>query len=560
MALFLVMVSLASAPLYAVEMTLGDRSGYRIELQLIVDTHRRPQPELASHLVDMISQRVDATLSPFWDLTIHLPQGKMRQRLRLLLDSTGPLPVAKDKVLPWEEFSGDDPDGDELGEGRSVGEKLPDKRMFLSVTALPAGYRLRCCEWDGYVHRWGTIQQRMVSQRSQLSENGFQIMREVFAPLAVVHIQAMDGGGKEDGQAHQDQQDRTSRDKQVLLQVKGSQLIRESVGQLFFHAGDVYQPLLRRTDRSGDLLGVSAVPWTYLELDSLESESIDSERGPELNGGLESDESLAEDGLKAGSNKPDAGEGASTQWKANIHSGLRRPFGIRLRGRSALLALALHSADSTTSQVRFHARHNPAQALAGYEVFQQLRENSSSRWLGFTDSRGTITVDSEPLSEDQERARVITLLLRSDGHLLVKVPLVPGAARLVEVPIVDDMARLQAQARLVEVREQLIDLVARRNILLARARQQFSEGHLEQAQDFLDKLNALPSRSQFNQILTTAEKQPGSQSKDPQVQSRIEKLFANTRSLLGRSLSSRPLSDLQSEVNLARRNQAPASP
>ncbi|MEO2046546.1 MAG: hypothetical protein ABGX16_08220 [Pirellulales bacterium] len=555
MALFLVMALLASARLIAAEITLGEKSGYRIELQLIVDTRRRPQPELASHLVDMISQRVDATLSPFWDLTIHVPQGKMRQRLRLLLDSTGPLPVAKDKALPWEEFSGDDLDGDELGEGRSAREKLPDKRMFLSVTALPAGYRLRCCEWDGYVHRWGTIQQRMVSQRSQLAENGFQILREVFAPLAVVHIQAMDDGGKVDGQTRQDQPDRTSRDKQVLLQVKGSQLVREAVGQLFFHAGDVYQPLLRRTDRSGDLSGISAVPWTYLELDSLE---LDGDQ--ELNGGLESDESLAEDGLKAGSNKPDAGEGASTLWKANIHSGLRRPFGIRLRGRSALLALALRTVETTTSQVRFHARHNPAQALAGYEVFQQLRGNTSSRWLGLTDSHGTITVDSELLSEVQDRARVITLLLRSDGRLLGKIPLVPGAARLVEIPIVDDMARLQAQARLVEVREQLVDLVARRNILLARARQQFSDGHLQQAQDFLDKLNALPSRSQFNQILTTAEKQPGNQSKDPQVQSRIEKSFANARSLLGRSLSSRPLSDLQSEVNLARRNQAPASP
>jgi hypothetical protein len=233
MALFLVMALLASARLIAAEITLGERSGYRIELQLIVDTHRRPQPGLASHLVDMISQRVDATLSPFWDLTIHVPQGKMRQRLRLLLDSTGPLPVAKDKALPWEDFRGGGLDGDELGEGRSVGEKLPDKRMFLSVTALPAGFRLRCCEWDGYVHRWGTIQQRMVSQRSQLAENGFQILREVFAPLAVVHIQAMDDGGRVDGQALQDQPDRTTRDKQVLLQVKGNQLVRESVGQLF---------------------------------------------------------------------------------------------------------------------------------------------------------------------------------------------------------------------------------------------------------------------------------------------------------------------------------------
>ena len=335
----------------------------------------------------------------------------------------------------------------------------------------------------------------------------FQLLREVFAPLAVVHPMSGDDG-----------QPPTS--KQVVLQFKGSQLASEPVEQLFLHAGDVYQPLLRRTDRLGDLLEVSEVPWTYLALAEAQSTEQKSH---------------------------------DRQWRAHIHSGLRRPFGIRLRGRSELLALAMHTTRPRT-QVRFYARHDRAQALSGYEVFQQReREKSPSHLLGITDSRGMIELE-------REQAPVVMLLVRSDGRLLAKVPVVPGAAAMVEVPIADDTARLQAQARLVEIREQLVDLVARRNILLARARNQLNKGQLDQAQQLLEELDALPGRAQFNKILSAAENQPGNRSEDPRVQARIAKLFASTRSLLGKSLDTRPVRDLQNEVNMARRGETSTSP
>jgi hypothetical protein len=481
-------------------MTLGDRSPYRIELRMAVDSCRRPQPELASQLADLIGQRVDATLTPFWDLKISVPQGRARHRL---LSRLAPNSEASD---PREDATA----LQEIEEGQPSERMMPDKQMLLTVTILPVGYQVRCREWDTYVRRWGSLRQRTVSQRSLLAENCFQLMREVFAPLAVVR--PLSG---EEGQP--------PANKQVVLHFKGSLLVSESVGKLFFHPEDVYQPLLRRTDRSGALLNVSEVPWTYLTLSG-----APSPKAP----------------------LPDQ-KPTDKHWRAQVRSGLRRPFGFRLRGRSELLALAVH-ATGTRTQVRFYARHDPAQSLSSYEVYQQRTGQnlppgkSPSHLLGITNSEGMIRVD-------QERAPVVMMLLRGDGRLLAKVPVVPGAAARVEVPIADDTARLQAQARLVEVREQLVDLVARRNILLARARNQFTQGRLDQARQLLQELDALPGRSRFNQILSAAENQPGSRSKDPRVQARIAKLFADTRSLLGRSLDSRPMSDLQHEVNMARK-------
>jgi hypothetical protein len=500
--------------LHGAERKFGDRTPYHIELRMAVDSRLRPQSELASLLTDVIGQRVDATLSPFWDLEISVPQGRARYRLLSQLDSISEASVPEEEKTALQDTQGEQPPT----------RMLPDKRMLLTVTALPVGYQMRCREWDSYVRRWGPVQQRTVSQRSLLAESCFQLLREVFAPLAVVHPLSGD-----------DRQTLT----QVVLQFKGSQLASKPVEQLFLHPGDIYQPLLRRSDRSGDLLGVSEVSWTYLALNGAPLLEAPSSGDP--SGGSPSSRAMSTEQ-----------KSHDRHWHARIHSGLRRPFGIRLRGRSELLALAMR-ATQTRTQVRFYARHDRAQGLSGYEVFQQrAREKSPSHLLGVTNSRGMIVVE-------QEQAPIMTLLLRSDGRLLAKVPVVPGVAPLVEVPIVDDTARLQAQARLVEVREQLVDLVARRNILLARARDQLKKDHLDQAQQLLQELDALPGRARVNQILSAAENQPGSRSEDPQVQARIAKMFTNTRSLLGRSLDTRPVRDLQNEVNVARRDQTATS-
>jgi len=488
---------LATAPLFAAEMKFGDRTPYRIELRLAVDACRRPQEELATRLASTLGQRVDATISPFWDLRISVPEGEARQQLFARLDPTSPVPASGEEPAPWL-----DSGGDPLSSGKHA-----DKQMLLTVRALPAGYRIRCREWDAYVRRWGPLLQRRVAQRSLLAESCFQLLREAFAPLAVVHPVSGKEGERSTGQ-------------RVVLQFKGSLLATESVEKIFLHRGDLYRSLLRRTDRSGALLNVSEVPWTYLELTEVQPGQPKSHGRP---------------------------------WQARIHSGLRRPFGIRLRGRSELLALAVHATGHRT-QVRFYARHDRAQALSGYEVYRQGEgEKPASRLLGVTDSQGTIEVEKGP-------SPVSMLLVRSDGRLLAKVPVVPGEKALLEVPIADGTARLQAQARLVEVREQLVDLVARRNILLARARNDLRKGQLDQAQRLLQELDALPGRAQFAKILSAAENQPGNRSNDPRIQARIEKLFASTRSLLGRSLDTRPVRDLQNEVAAVRQKQAAPPP
>lgn len=367
-----------------------------------------------------------------------------------------------------------------------------DKQLVLTVTANSEGYLVACREHDLTTNRWGPVLRQQACQSRTLSEQCFSLLKRTFAPIAKIRRDLDD-------------------DRHVSLYFKGSDLPRRSNEPLFAQPGTVYQPLKTRKTRRKEVRPdtISQIPWTYLTLEAMQD-----------------------------------GTG-----RCRVHSGIRKPFGVRRRANVENIAIALPQTGQST-RVRFHARHDKSRPLVGYEVFQRDTDEQPSQLLGLTNSRGAIEVSPGAAS-------VRTLFLRSDGKLLAKIPVATGAISLVEVPIADDTARLKAQATITSLREQLIDLVARRNILIARVRDQAANNRLAEARELLSQLDALPGRAYFAQLLSAAERNERNRSTEPKVQARIEKMFADTRKLLGRFLSTRQISDLQAELNAA--SQADAS-
>src|SRR5690606_3405629 len=134
-------------------------------------------------------------------------------------------------------------------------------------------------------------------------------------------------------------------------------------------------------------------------------------------------------------------------WIADIHTGIRRPFGPRRSSLIEQVAVALRNPPGPT-RVRFHARSDAKQGLAGYEVFRTTPDGGSDL-VGLTDRHGVISVPPGA-------GAVSMLLLRSDGQLLSKLPVAAGVPELIEAPVRDDATRLQAQAEARVVREELI--------------------------------------------------------------------------------------------------------
>jgi hypothetical protein len=222
---------------------------------------------------------------------------------------------------------------------------------------------------------------------------------------------------------------------------------------------------------------------------------------------------------------------------------MRNPFGAKRRGLVEQLAIALKNPHAP-SRVRFHARIDAKRGLAGYEVFRDLGKQPP-QLVGVTDRDGIISV---PPGE----GAVSMLLLRSEGALLARVPVAAGVAELLDTPIADDNARLAAQAEARVVREELIDVVARRAIMMARVRAMLKAGRVDDAEKLMSELDELPTASVFAGAIDAAARRLP-KSDDPQVQRAIDRLFASTRQLLSRYLDPRAISTLQNEVNAASR-------
>lgn len=383
---------------------------------------------------------------------------------------------------------------DALSDGEPIAAVAgEEKQLFATLRWTPWGYELSAREYDRYVQRWGATVHAAARQRDALAEQMFALVHQAVAPLAQVTLD-------------------TDNSDLVQLTLRGSALPQRSDDVITVEPGDAFLPVLRRTTREGELVtdGVQVVPWTYIEVTGL----------------------------------PDA-EGGSKQIVGRVQSGTRRPLGVRRRGRIEQVAIALR-ADPADATIRLHSRTEAEKPLVAYDVFAQNTGEKETRLVGLSDENGELCVAPG-------KTAIQLLYVKSAGELLARLPIVPGVDRYVDVPLPDDDVRLRAQARLAALREDLVDLVARRNIFMARVRHQIEEKNYGQARELLELLDELPGRAQFNQQLEREARLH--RASDPQVQRRIEQLFTATQTVLGQFLDPRPISELHDELRAAQQRQ-----
>ncbi len=373
-----------------------------------------------------------------------------------------------------------------------------DKLVLIAIRWHPEGYSLTAREYDSFVQRWSMPIQRTARQDEALPEHIFAILYRAVAPLAQFELIAND-------------------EKHILLKPRGAALMRPDAGEPWTKHGEVFLPILRRTTRGGQLVenGIHVVPWTFVQVVAPSPTPSPADGG--------------------------GGQGAETT--AQVFSGTRRPFGIRRQGRVEQVAIALRS-DPADTILSLRSRTTADKPLVGYEVFSQddpKNPNSLAR-IGSTDRNGKLEIPSGKNS-------VRLIFVKNGVHLLARLPIVPGAQPEVDVPLPDDDARLAAETRLAALREDLIDVVARRNILMARVRQKIKKKDFAGAQKLIGEINELPGRSQFNLELTTAVRR--TRSDDPQIQRRIDQLFEGTQAVLSQYLDVRPISELSDELRAA---------
>lgn len=290
--------------------------------------------------------------------------------------------------------------------------------------------------------------------------------------------------------------------KAVGMRLRAASLPPRDKSLVWVRPGSVFQPVLRRNDREGNSRGVLPVPWTFLVVDQV----------------------------------------AQALLKSTLHTGLPGPLSSRSRGRIDQLAVALIPPNKAT-RLLLQSRTEPRQPLPGYDVFEQAADGKSLRFLGRSDRRGTLMIQPAPQT-------VRVLLVKHGGEMLARLPVVPGWPAELSAAIPNDDQRLAAEQAITEFQEMLVDLITRRELLLARARVALKAARFDQAETLINELHMLESRDQLEQRLNQL--QSRIVSNDAAVQRKIDSLFADTRQILQKHISPDTIENLRRQVSQAR--------
>lgn len=436
-----------------------DLEPYHIQINIALDAPGGISEYLASELPGYLAERAEASLAPLWTCDVKITTGADRAKLLVAIGSADPPPpdFAKDK----------------------------DKLMIALVQTAPDGIQLTTREFDRYILRWSPPLTRTSRQPSYLPEQLFSLVYKTFSPLARIEIDSKDA-------------------RKITLKPRGAQLPRHAGSPPVAEPGDLFVPVLRRTNRSGELEKKDAilpVPWTFVEAAEVKDNVI----------------------------------------IGRFQSASRRPIMTRRQGRIEPVAIGIHT-DPAPLTLRLHSRTAAEKPLVGYEVFSQKPGDDKLTRVGATDAEGRLTVSpaQQPLQ---------FLLVKHGGQIFARIPVVAGEKPRIDVPLPDDDARLAAEASLAAVREDLVDVVARRNILISRARQKIEKKDYAAAQELLRSLNDLPGRQQFKITIDTAKR--SLRSDDPLMQRRIDRLFDATDTLLTKFLDVKPINEVSDELREA---------
>ena len=161
-----------------------------------------------------------------------------------------------------------------------------------------------------------------------------------------------------------------------------------------------------------------------------------------------------------------------------LDSKLRRPRpGLRVEVRNLLEKDSLQNVENEAASGKDQAKSPPSAVLTA-------------------NRRGEVTLPSA--AGELQRIRVLTTTT------IANVPIVPGAKETIDLPLADDIERVELEERLDAIESQLQTLVSRRSILIAKIRKNADEKNWAEVEATLPELDEIPAASTLLVALNAA--------------------------------------------------------
>jgi hypothetical protein len=315
------------------------------------------------------------------------------------------------------------------------------KRIEVSVERRGPAYVFTSREWDGLTATWSAARSLSFERRAEFEVRIVAAALRAFRPLALIDVG--DAG-------------------ETFLRLQGAQIPTPDPNAGHIDEAALFIPYLRKFDRNGELVETREVPYTLLQV------------GRETDGVA----------------------------RAEVLWALRSPLGGR-RGTLEGWAIATFPTHPETRLTI--VRREDGVPLAGRvvelrnEPFQPGQDEPPPVASLLTDRQGSVTL---PV---REGATIDWLTIKSGDATLMRLPIAPGVAKHVTLPLGDDQRRLDAEGRLAILTGELIELVAKRATLIATARNSARAGAYDKAEAAMAAAEKLPDAAEFRRRLAAIE-------------------------------------------------------
>ena len=447
-----------------------------------------------------------------WDLTTGLAPSKWRHRFSKYLEQPEKLA--------------------DVAELESI--QTYDKLMIVCINSDFGQTNVRVRELDITTQQWGPVVERNLAQLSGLGPSIMDGIMRAFMPLAKID--------RIDQISYEDESGRKRIRKEVVMQIRG---IQSSVttrktyrpgsleannepgesdpladnpsadptatadspqdgpqtqedwfewtaehiesSPVYFRDQDRMLPVIRRTDRKGNLVKLEPIEFTYL--------TVSEQAGPVV--------------------------------KASIESYHRAPLAQRKSKRAQKLALVIRPPENTTT-LYLYAPGKEKSPLEGFEIWSRRPGSSideKSDFLGKTNWRGGFDIPPSP-----DGLRII--YVKRGARALRRLPVIPGLYDSVSTQLPNDETRLFAEGIITGLQNEILSLVIRREVLEAEIAAALEEDDLETAKSALKDLKDLDTPTDFKNSMSEDESLLKLKTSDTRETDYITKRFESLRKLL----------------------------
>jgi hypothetical protein len=365
---------------------------------------------------------------------------------------------------------------------------LPFDKVFLAgLTRQGSRYTASVREWDRSSQTAGPAIAESTLDRRLAGQVLSELAMRAFRPIATVT---------------------SVREETCELVVRAGEFPPSDPWDAPLRPGDYLTAYLRYLDRQRNVRQMQHLDWTYLRVESVDRARV----------------------------------------VCSTISAFRAPLGGSRR-RVELMAIRARPLLPATN-LRLTPRNDPLNPMVGFRVdaldrMPTQEDPVADRLSLTTDRRGRVTLPADAAKPLRH------LLVHSGQSVLARVPFVPGLVDRIELGTPNDTARLEVEGALSLIEGELIDNLARRGVLMARARKAAASEKWDDVDLFIKDFNALPELPAVEQRIAAIETpavQTARQLKDRVAEARIKRMCREIREIAAKNLDPDRIKEFRDEM------------